>query len=94
MTLSFILAGNAACAGDQQISSDISREGATSRSSVINPEVAAPTAMLPGNVPMQFKKVPAGRFQMRSLANEKDREADEGPVHEVTITRPFYLGIY
>jgi formylglycine-generating enzyme required for sulfatase activity/serine/threonine protein kinase len=36
--------------------------------------------------------VPAGRFNMGSPPDEKDRDADEGPVHEVSIARPFAVG--
>ena len=31
---------------------------------------------------------------MGSPADEKGRLGDEGPQHEVTISRPFYLGVY
>ena len=33
--------------------------------------------------------IPAGMFRMGSPAQEADREANEGPLHEVTIARPF-----
>jgi formylglycine-generating enzyme required for sulfatase activity len=36
--------------------------------------------------------VPAGRFKMGSPLEEKDRSSDEGPVHEVSIARPFAVG--
>lgn len=39
---------------------------------------------------MKLKLIPAGSFQMGS----DDGEPDEKPVHEVRITRPFYLGVY
>jgi formylglycine-generating enzyme required for sulfatase activity len=42
---------------------------------------------------MAFALVPAGRFQMGSPRDEKHRGGDEHQ-HEVTITRPFYLGVY
>lgn len=35
--------------------------------------------------------IPAGTFAMGSPDDEPDREPDEGPVHNVTITRPFYM---
>ena len=38
--------------------------------------------------------VPAGKFMMGSPGNEKDREKDEGPVHEVTITSSLAVGKY
>jgi len=33
--------------------------------------------------------IPAGKFIMGSPENEPDRSASEGPLHEVTITKPF-----
>jgi len=38
--------------------------------------------------------IPAGKFEMGSPDSEKGRRKDEGPLHTVTITRPFYLGKY
>jgi formylglycine-generating enzyme required for sulfatase activity len=43
---------------------------------------------------MKFVLIPAGTFRMGSPPEEAGRTADEGPLHEVTITRPFYLGVY
>lgn len=50
------------------------------------------SATIAEGVTMDFVEVPAGRFQMGSPVNEVGRAADEGPVHEVTISRPFLLG--
>jgi formylglycine-generating enzyme required for sulfatase activity len=33
--------------------------------------------------------IPAGKFMMGSPENEPDRNASEGPQHEVTISKPF-----
>jgi len=52
------------------------------------------TINLPGNVEMKFRKIPAGKFTMGSPENERERASDEGPQHLVTITNPFYLGVY
>lgn len=41
-----------------------------------------------------FAEIPAGIFLMGSPESEKGRDADEGPVHEVEITQPFYMGIH
>ena len=41
------------------------------------------------SIGMSFKLLPAGRFQMGSNSGD----ADENPVHEVTLTVPFYIGI-
>ncbi len=38
--------------------------------------------------------VPAGSFLMGSPGDETDRWADEGPQHEVTIARPFAIGVH
>ena len=38
--------------------------------------------------------IPAGRFLMGSSASEEGRGDEEGPQHEVRITRPFALGRY
>jgi len=36
--------------------------------------------------------VPAGSFQMGSAGNERDRNADEGPAHAVSISNSFAMG--
>ena len=38
--------------------------------------------------------VPSGSFQMGSPESEEGRYDDEGPVHGVTIARPFAVGVY
>ena len=43
---------------------------------------------------MPFALIPAGTFLMGSPESEEDRDDDEGPQHEVAITRPFSLGIH
>jgi len=43
---------------------------------------------------MEFVLVEPGEFQMGSPENEEGRHANEGPVHTVRITKPFYLGKY
>ena len=42
---------------------------------------------------MRFVEIPAGRFTMGSPASEPLRGADE-VLHEVTISKPFYLGAF
>ncbi len=38
--------------------------------------------------------IPAGKFTMGAPASEPYFTAPEGPQHEVTISKPFYMGIY
>jgi formylglycine-generating enzyme required for sulfatase activity len=45
-------------------------------------------------VTMKLVLIPAGKFMMGSPKDENDRSFDEGPQHEVTLTKPFYMGIY
>ena len=52
------------------------------------------TVSLGGGVTMEFVLISAGTFFMGSPKEEKQRSEDEGPQHEVTITRSFYLGKY
>jgi uncharacterized protein (TIGR02996 family) len=46
------------------------------------------------SIGMRLALILPGRFSMGSPANESGRRADEGPRHEVTITQPFYLGVF
>jgi formylglycine-generating enzyme required for sulfatase activity len=43
---------------------------------------------------MTLVLIPAGTFEMGSPSSEEGHSRDEGPRHEVRISRPFYLGIY
>ncbi len=45
-------------------------------------------------VQIQMRLIQPGTFLMGSRVDEQDRDDDEGPVHEVEITKPFYMGIY
>jgi len=46
---------------------------------------------LGGGVTMELVLIPAGQFKMGSSTREFDRDTDEEQ-HEVTLSRPFYLG--
>ena len=50
------------------------------------------TLDLGGGATMKLVLIPAGKFMMGSPATEKDRVKDETQ-HEVTISKPFYMGI-
>lgn len=49
---------------------------------------------LPGGAQMAFVRIEPGVFQMGSPLGELDRWDHEGPVHEVEISRGFWLGKY
>ncbi len=46
------------------------------------------------SIGMKLRLIPAGTFTMGSPKDEKERNSDEGPQHEVEITKPFYMGVY
>jgi len=52
------------------------------------------TLDLGNKVTMKLALIPAGKFMMGSPDGEQDRTKDEGPQREVTISKPFYMGIY
>jgi eukaryotic-like serine/threonine-protein kinase len=45
-------------------------------------------------VTMKLVLIPAGKFTMGSPPAEGGRNSDEGPEHRVSISKPFYMGIY
>jgi len=47
-----------------------------------------------GKTGIEMVFIPAGRFIMGSPEGEPGRQGDEGPLHSVHITRPFYLAKY
>ena len=49
---------------------------------------------LGNDVEMRLVLIPAGKFMMGSPATEAGRESREGPQHEVTISKPFYMGVF
>jgi formylglycine-generating enzyme required for sulfatase activity len=66
-----------------------------------------PKSEFTNSIGMKFMLIPKGKFMMGSTVEEREavreelKEKDqpgwlqaEGPRHEVTITKPFYLGIY
>jgi uncharacterized protein (TIGR02996 family) len=46
---------------------------------------------LRNSVGLELVRIPAGTFRMGS---DDEAHADEQPAHDVTLTRPFYLGVY
>jgi formylglycine-generating enzyme required for sulfatase activity len=52
------------------------------------------TIDLPGGSKVEFAYIPPGGFTMGSPDGEANRDADEGPQRQVTISRGYYLGRY
>jgi formylglycine-generating enzyme required for sulfatase activity len=44
-------------------------------------------------VTMKLVLIPPGKFVMGSPDSEEGRKAEEGPQHEVTISKPFHMGV-
>ena len=55
--------------------------------------VPAPDREITNSIGMKLVLIPAGKFLMGSPKDEKDRLPAEEQ-HEVSITKPFYLGVY
>ena len=50
------------------------------------------TVTLPGGAKLEMVWIQPGRFLMGSSLSEPDRDDHEGPQHQVTITKGFYMG--
>jgi uncharacterized protein (TIGR02996 family) len=61
---------------------------------LLAPGVRPAVPLLVNSVGMELALIPPGSFLMGSPESEEDRYADEGPLRTVTISRPFYLGVY
>ena len=53
-----------------------------------------PKELITNSIGMKLKLIPAGSFLMGATPDDTEAEKDEKPQHKVTITRPFYLGVY
>ena len=52
------------------------------------------TVMLPGNVPLEMVRIPAGTFLMGRYPGEKHSSSNEDPQHEVTLTQGCWMAKY
>ena len=52
------------------------------------------TVTMDANVTMDFVFIPAGKFHMGSPRDVAKSEGDEEPMHQVNITKGFYMGKY
>jgi formylglycine-generating enzyme required for sulfatase activity len=63
----------------------------------LNPQTSIAAAeqseILTNSIGMKLARIPAGTFLMGSPRGEAEREVIEVP-HHVTISRPFYMGVY
>ncbi len=55
--------------------------------------VVAGADTLKNAIGMEFRLIRPGTFKMGSPENEPGRSDDESPVREVTLTKPFYIGV-
>ena len=55
---------------------------------------AGPPRELRNSLGLEFVLIEPGTFAMGSPETETERSGDEGPVHQVTLSQPFYLGKY
>jgi eukaryotic-like serine/threonine-protein kinase len=60
----------------------------------VRPVMPTETLRLGIGVELKMALIPPGTFLMGSPENELGHAADEGPVHRVTLSEGFYLGIY
>jgi len=51
------------------------------------------TQVMTNSIDMKLARIPAGSFMMGSPRSEADRD-DKEELHEVSITKPFYIGVY
>jgi formylglycine-generating enzyme required for sulfatase activity len=49
--------------------------------------------ILTNSIDMKLARIPAGSFKMGSPRSEAERD-DKEELHEVSITKPFYMGVY
>jgi formylglycine-generating enzyme required for sulfatase activity len=50
------------------------------------------SVMLPGNVELELRRLPAGTFLMGAAEGERNAADNEYPQHQVTLTRDIYVG--
>ena len=91
--LAVVLAALPSCSRTEKPAADANasagRQKATARLSGDGKELLVD---LGGGVTMKLLLIPAGRFTMGSPEGEAGRSSDEGPQHEVTISKPFFMG--
>ena len=91
--LAFVLAFG--CSGKRQTDAapDDGRSSDKARVDAAPDDKKQLTLDLGGGVTMKLALIPAGKFLMGSPSGEALRFNDEGPLHTVTISKPFYMGV-
>lgn len=67
--------------------------GVTTRAGEPTQQTKRDARTIVNSIGMRFALIPAGKFMMGSPEKEVYRSEDEWP-HEVTLTKPYYLGAY
>ncbi len=57
------------------------------------PDAQSKVQSITNSIGMKLARIPAGTFMMGSPRSEIDRDSEEF-LHEVEITKPFYMGVY
>jgi eukaryotic-like serine/threonine-protein kinase len=70
-----------------------SANNTTSNPAASTAAVSSLPQSLANSIGMEFRLIQAGTFKMGSPTSEGERSSDETQ-HEVTLTRPYYLGVY
>lgn len=65
-----------------------------SQAALVDESAPQITLNITATTTMALVLIPAGHFTMGSSVKEQGRLEDEGPQHDVTISKPFYMGIY
>ncbi len=58
------------------------------------PAVPEEKELVTNSIGTRLKLIPAGSFLMGATPDDHEADKDEKPQHKVTITKPFYLGVY
>jgi len=87
-----------ACTGimplQQADSSRTARQRVEKQLETAKPAASEVKDMIKNSIGMKLKLIPAGSFLMGATPDDARADDIEKPQHKVTITRPFYLGVY
>jgi uncharacterized protein (TIGR02996 family) len=81
-------------AGRRTASSPARRSEERQMRALLEAGVRPPVPIRTNSIGQQLALISAGSFWMGSPPGEQGRHRDEDPWHRVTISRPFYLGVY